>query len=59
VRVKNIKWYAACKQNLTSLAHPCRSFAFPVANSGKKKQKRGFKSHAVSDHYLEEWAPTL
>lgn len=40
---------AACNTKFNSLAHPDVHFAFPVANSDK------VKSHAVSDHYLEEW----
>ncbi|MBO0321001.1 DNA polymerase III subunit delta' [Muricauda sp. CAU 1633] len=40
---------AVCNTKCNSLAHPDMHFAFPVANSDK------VKSHAVSDHYLEEW----
>jgi len=39
----------ACNTKFNALAHPDVHFAFPVANSDK------VKSHAVSDHYLEEW----
>lgn len=40
---------AACNLKCSSLSHPDMHFAFPVSNSDK------IKSHAVSDHYLEEW----
>ena len=40
---------SACNTKFNSLAHPDVHFAFPVSNSDK------VKSHAVSDHYLEEW----
>ncbi|WP_299533673.1 DNA polymerase III subunit delta' [Ulvibacterium sp.] len=36
-----------------ALSHPDMHFAFPVANTDK------VKSHAVSDHYLEEWRKFL
>lgn len=39
----------ACHLKFDALAHPDLHFAFPVSNSDK------VKSHAVSDHYLEEW----
>ncbi|MCL6266647.1 ATP-binding protein [Flagellimonas myxillae] len=38
-----------CNSKCNSLTHPDLHFAFPVSNSDK------VKSHAVSDHYLEEW----
>ena len=38
-----------CNTKCNSLTHPDLHFAFPVSNSDK------IKSHAVSDHYLEEW----
>lgn len=38
-----------CNTKCNSLSHPDLHFAFPVSNSDK------VKSHAVSDHYLEEW----
>ncbi len=38
-----------CNAKCSSLTHPDLHFAFPVSNSDK------VKSHAVSDHYLEEW----
>ncbi|WP_422349596.1 ATP-binding protein [Flagellimonas sp.] len=38
-----------CNTKCHSLTHPDLHFAFPVSNSDK------VKSHAVSDHYLEEW----
>ncbi|MDF0706891.1 ATP-binding protein [Flagellimonas okinawensis] len=38
-----------CNTKCNSLTHPDLHFAFPVSNSDK------VKSHAVSDHFLEEW----
>ncbi|WP_420603516.1 ATP-binding protein [Flagellimonas sp.] len=38
-----------CNIKCNSLSHPDLHFAFPVATSDK------IKSHAVSDHYLEDW----
>ncbi|MGW9684583.1 DNA polymerase III subunit [Flagellimonas sp. 2504JD1-5] len=38
-----------CNAKCDSLAHPDLHFAFPVSTSDK------IKSHAVSDHYLEDW----
>ncbi|MER3319490.1 MAG: DNA polymerase III subunit delta' [Allomuricauda sp.] len=38
-----------CNTKCNSLTHPDLHFAFPVSNSDK------VKSHAVSDHYIEEW----
>ncbi|MCB0372607.1 MAG: DNA polymerase III subunit delta' [Muricauda sp.] len=38
-----------CNTKCGSLMHPDLHFAFPVSNSDK------VKSHAVSDHYLQEW----
>lgn len=40
---------STCNTKCNSLTHPDLHFAFPVSNSDK------VKSHAVSDHYLEEW----
>ena len=40
---------AACNAKCGRLMHPDLHFVFPVANSDK------VKSHAVSDHYMEEW----
>lgn len=40
---------SVCNTKCNSLTHPDLHFAFPVSNSDK------VKSHAVSDHYLEEW----
>lgn len=40
---------SACNAKCHTLTHPDLHFAFPVSNSDK------VKSHAVSDHYLEEW----
>ncbi|MCW5514666.1 ATP-binding protein [Muriicola sp. Z0-33] len=39
----------ACNLKCNGLSHPDLHFAFPVANSDK------IKSHAVSNHYMEEW----
>ncbi|MFS4455341.1 ATP-binding protein [Maribacter sp. 2304DJ31-5] len=39
----------ACNLKFEGLAHPDLHFAFPVANSDK------IKSHAVSNHYMQEW----
>ncbi len=39
----------ACNAKCNSLTHPDLHFAFPVSNSDK------VKSHAVSDHYLQDW----
>jgi DNA polymerase-3 subunit delta' len=38
-----------CNLKFSSFSHPDMHFAFPVANSDK------VKSHAVSDHYIQEW----
>lgn len=40
---------SVCNTKCASLSHPDLHFAFPVASSDK------VKSHAVSDHYLQEW----
>ena len=40
---------AACNLKFDSISHPDMHFAFPVANSEK------VKSHAVSNHYMQEW----
>ena len=39
----------SCNLKFNSLSHPDIHFAFPVSNSDK------IKSHAVSNHYMEEW----
>ncbi len=39
----------ACNLKFNTLSHPDMHFAYPVSNSDK------IKSHAVSDHYFEEW----
>lgn len=39
----------SCNIKCHSLGHPDMHFAFPVSNSDK------VKSHAVSNHYMEEW----
>ena len=38
-----------CNTKCDTLSHPDMHFAFPVSNSEK------VKSHAVSNHYMEEW----
>ncbi|MEP3208492.1 MAG: DNA polymerase III subunit delta' [Maribacter sp.] len=43
----------ACNLKFDSLSHPDMHFAFPVSNSNK------IKSHAVSNHYMEEWRQFL
>lgn len=43
----------ACNLKFNSLSHPDMHFAFPVANSDK------IKSHAVSNHYVQEWRQFL
>jgi DNA polymerase-3 subunit delta' len=39
----------ACNLKFDALSHPDMHFAFPTSNSEK------VKSHAVSNHYMEEW----
>ncbi len=46
---ENDKGDEACNLKCTSLSHPDLHFAFPVANTSK------IKSHAVSNHFMEEW----
>ena len=46
---ENTQGNKACNIKCNSLSHPDIHFAFPVANTNK------IKSHAVSDHYIEEW----
>lgn len=43
----------SCNLKFDSFSHPDMHFAFPVSNSDK------VKSHAVSDHYMEEWRQFL
>ena len=43
----------ACNIKFKGVSHPDMHFAFPVANSEK------IKSHAVSNHYMEEWRSFL
>ncbi|MFS4492739.1 ATP-binding protein [Maribacter sp. 2308TA10-17] len=43
----------SCNLKFDSLSHPDMHFAFPVSNSDK------VKSHAVSNHYMEEWRQFL
>ncbi|MEB8346270.1 DNA polymerase III subunit delta' [Flavobacteriaceae bacterium KMM 6898] len=44
---------AACNTKCNSISHPDVHFAFPVSNSDK------VRSHAVSNHYMEEWREFL
>lgn len=46
---ENVVGADACNSKCNSLTHPDLHFAFPVSNSDK------VKSHAVSDHYLDDW----
>ena len=46
---ENIEGNEACNLKCNSLSHPDVHFTFPVSNSDK------IKSHAVSNHYMEEW----
>lgn len=43
----------SCNLKFTSLSHPDLHFAFPVATTDK------IKSHAVSNHFLQEWRQLL
>lgn len=45
--------YNSCLHKCATFTHPDIHFAFPVSNSDK------VKSHAVSDHYLQEWRQFL
>ena len=47
--VENDGQNQACNTKCEALSHPDMHFAFPVSNSNK------VKSHAVSNHYMEEW----
>jgi len=46
---ENLQGNEACNLKCNSISHPDMHFAFPVANSNS------VKSHAVSNHYMEEW----
>ncbi len=46
---ENMDGDMACNLKFSNLSHPDLHFAYPVANSEK------IKSHAVSNHYSEEW----
>ncbi len=50
---ENIGENTACNTKCNSISHPDVHFAFPVSNSDK------VKSHAVSNHYMEEWREFL
>lgn len=47
--VENSGGNETCNLKFGSISHPDMHFAFPVANSEK------VKSHAVSNHYMQEW----
>ncbi len=49
VEGENLGGDHACNLKFDSLSHPDVHFAFPTSNSDK------VKSHAVSNHYMEEW----
>jgi DNA polymerase-3 subunit delta' len=46
---ENVGQNQVCNAKFNTLSHPDMHFAYPVSNSEK------VKSHAVSDHYMEEW----
>lgn len=46
---ENVGENSSCNLKFNSFSHPDVHFAFPVANSDK------VKSHAVSNHYIQEW----
>lgn len=46
---ENLGGNQACNLKFDSLAHPDVHFAFPTSNSEK------VRSHAVSNHYMDEW----
>ncbi len=46
---ENSQGNETCNLKFSSVSHPDMHFAFPVANSQK------VKSHAVSNHYMQEW----
>lgn len=46
---ENLGGNQACNLKFDSLAHPDVHFAFPTSNSDK------VRSHAVSNHYMDEW----
>ncbi|NHF59061.1 DNA polymerase III subunit [Flavobacteriaceae bacterium TP-CH-4] len=46
---ENLGGNEACNRKFDAVSHPDMHFAFPVANSDK------VKSHAVSNHYMQEW----
>ena len=50
---ENVGENTACNTKCNSISHPDVHFAFPVSNSDK------VKSHAVSNHYMEEWREFL
>lgn len=49
VNGENVGENRACNLKFSTLSHPDMHFAYPVSNSDK------VKSHAVSNHYMEEW----
>jgi len=46
---ENVGGNESCNLKFGSISHPDMHFAFPVANGEK------VKSHAVSNHYMQEW----
>ncbi len=50
---ENLGGNQRCNLKFDSLSHPDMHFAFPVSNSDK------VKSHAVSNHYMQEWRQFL
>lgn len=50
---ENLGGDQTCNLKFDSLAHPDVHFAFPTSNSDK------VKSHAVSNHFMEEWRQFL
>ena len=53
IKGENTGGNPSCNLKFDSLSHPDVHFAFPTANSDK------VKSHAVSNHYMEEWRQFL
>ncbi len=49
INAENTGENQVCNLKFNTLSHPDMHFAFPVSNSDK------VKSHAVSNHYMEEW----
>jgi len=49
INAENTGENQVCNLKFNTLSHPDMHFAFPVSNSDK------VKTHAVSNHYMEEW----